>query len=82
MLALLGLLAVAGYQNRDRIKEVLGNLGQGGLNSSFVVNPSGQITLPLVTHVAFQPSYIWEHNRVPGLRDFNYLQFGLIVSTR
>jgi len=33
MLALLGLLAVAGYQNRDRIKEVLGNLGQGGLNS-------------------------------------------------
>jgi Protein of unknown function (DUF2490) len=40
------------------------------------------VTLPLVTHVSFQPSYIWENNRVPGLRDFNYLQFGLIVSTR
>jgi uncharacterized protein YidB (DUF937 family) len=33
MLALLGLLAVAGYQNRDRIKEVLGNIGQGGMNN-------------------------------------------------
>jgi uncharacterized protein YidB (DUF937 family) len=32
MLALLGLLAVAGYQNRDKIGEVLGSLGgsQGG----------------------------------------------------
>ena len=40
------------------------------------------VTLPLVKHVSFQPSYIWEHNRVPGLRDFNYLQFGLIVSTK
>ena len=40
------------------------------------------VTLPLVTHVSFQPSYIWEHNRVRGLRDFNYLQFGLIVSTK
>ena len=40
------------------------------------------VTLPLATHVSFQPSYIWEHNRVPGLRDFNYLQFGLIVSTK
>lgn len=33
MIALLGLLAVAGYQNRDRIKEMLGNIGQGGLGS-------------------------------------------------
>ena len=40
------------------------------------------VTLPLVKHVSFQPSYIWEHNRVPGLRDINYLQFGLIVSTK
>ncbi len=29
MIALLGLLAVAGYQNRDRIKEMLGNVTQG-----------------------------------------------------
>ena len=40
------------------------------------------VTLPLVKHVSFQPSYIWEHNRVPGLRDMTYLQFGLIVSTK
>ena len=40
------------------------------------------VTLPLMTHVSFQPSYIWEHNRVRGLRDVNYLQFGLIVSTK
>ena len=30
MTALLGLLAVAGYQNRDKISEMLGGLGQGG----------------------------------------------------
>jgi uncharacterized protein YidB (DUF937 family) len=29
MTALLGLLAVAGYQNRDKIAEVLGGLGKG-----------------------------------------------------
>jgi uncharacterized protein YidB (DUF937 family) len=29
MLALLGLLAVAGYQNRDKIKQVIANIGQG-----------------------------------------------------
>jgi uncharacterized protein YidB (DUF937 family) len=28
--ALLGLLAIAGYQNRDKIAEMLGKLGQGG----------------------------------------------------
>jgi uncharacterized protein YidB (DUF937 family) len=31
MIALLGLLAVAGYQNRDRIKQMLGNIGQNGV---------------------------------------------------
>jgi len=51
----------------------------GGWNRDRVI---AGVTLPLATHVAFQPSYIWEHNRVRGLRDFNYLQFGLIVSTR
>ena len=30
MTALLGLLAIAGYQNRDKIAEMLGGLGQGG----------------------------------------------------
>ncbi|GJD93674.1 YidB family protein [Methylobacterium iners] len=30
MTALLGLLAVAGFQNRDKIAELLGGLGQGG----------------------------------------------------
>jgi uncharacterized protein YidB (DUF937 family) len=30
MTALLGLLAIAGYQNRDKIAEILGNLTKGG----------------------------------------------------
>jgi len=30
MVALLGLLAVAGYQNRDKIAEMLGKQGQAG----------------------------------------------------
>jgi uncharacterized protein YidB (DUF937 family) len=30
MTALLGLLAIAGYQNRDKIAEMLGNLTKGG----------------------------------------------------
>jgi hypothetical protein len=39
-------------------------------------------TVPLVKHVSFQPSYIWDNYRIRGLRDVNYLQFGLIVSTK
>ena len=30
MVALLGMLAVAGYQNRDKIAEMLGNAGETG----------------------------------------------------
>jgi hypothetical protein len=37
------------------------------------------VTLPLMKQVAFQPSYLWE--RSDGLKDVNYLLFGLIVST-
>ena len=33
MVALLGLLAVAGYQNREKIGQVLGSLGQKGTNT-------------------------------------------------
>ena len=51
----------------------------GGWNRDRVI---AGVTLPLVKHVSFQPSYIWENNRVRGLRDVNYLQFGLIVSTK
>ena len=51
------------------------------IHPTAVVSPFFK-TLPLAKHVSFQPSYIWENNRVPGLRDVNYLQFGLIVSTR
>jgi Protein of unknown function (DUF2490) len=40
------------------------------------------VTVPLQKRVSFQPSYIWENNRTRGLRDFSYLQFGLIVSTK
>jgi hypothetical protein len=39
-------------------------------------------TVPLLKHVSFQPSYIHDDYRVRGLRDVNYLQFGLIVSTK
>ncbi|MFN3351622.1 YidB family protein [Pseudorhodoplanes sp.] len=34
MTALLGLLAIAGYQNRDKIAEMLGNLSKGGAGAS------------------------------------------------
>jgi uncharacterized protein YidB (DUF937 family) len=34
MTALLGLLAVAGYQNRDKLAEMLGGLGQGAPGAS------------------------------------------------
>ena len=51
----------------------------GGWNRDRVI---AGVTLPLVKHVSLQPSYIWENNRVRGLRDTNYLQFGLIVSTK
>ena len=33
MVALLGLLAVAGYQNREKIGQVLGSLGQKGTDA-------------------------------------------------
>ena len=39
MTALLGLLAVAGYQNRDKLRELLGGLGQGGAAGA---TPGGQ----------------------------------------
>jgi hypothetical protein len=39
-------------------------------------------TVPLRKHVSFQPAYIWDNYRIRGLRDVNYLQFGLIVSTK
>ena len=51
----------------------------GGWNRDRV---SAGVTLPLKAHVSFQPSYIWDNNRVRGVRDMNYLQFGLIVATR
>jgi uncharacterized protein YidB (DUF937 family) len=41
MVALLGLLAVAGYQNRDKISEVLGGLKQGGGSAPGQPNPQG-----------------------------------------
>jgi hypothetical protein len=40
------------------------------------------VTLPLEKRVWFQPSYVWDNNRVRGLRDVNYLLFGLIVSPK
>lgn len=49
MLALLGLLAVAGYQNRDKIKEMLGNSNRrtgpdgGGTGGSVLDNLGGML---------------------------------------
>lgn len=51
----------------------------GGWNRDRV---AAGVTLPLQKRVSFQPSYIWDNNRVRGLRDMHYLQFGLIVNTR
>ena len=39
MVALLGLLAVAGYKNRDKIKEMLGNSNQTSGNAGGPTNP-------------------------------------------
>ncbi len=41
MVALLGLLAVAGYQNRDKIQEMLGGLKQGAGAAPNPNNPQG-----------------------------------------
>ena len=38
------------------------------------------VTVPLVKQVSFQPSYMWEGTN--GIKDVNYLMFGLIVRTR
>jgi hypothetical protein len=43
---------------------------------------SAGVTLPIEKRVSLQPAYIWESNRVLGVRDVNYLQLGVIVSTR
>lgn len=46
MTALLGLLAVAGYQNRDKIAEMLGSLGSAGGPGAGGEGKSGNSTLP------------------------------------
>jgi hypothetical protein len=38
------------------------------------------VTLPIEKHVSFQPSYMWESTR--GIKDINYLMFGLIFTTK
>jgi hypothetical protein len=38
------------------------------------------VTVPVVKHVSFQPSYLWE--RSDGLKTINYVLFGLIVNTK
>jgi hypothetical protein len=51
----------------------------GGWNRNRI---SAGMTIPLEKRVSLQPSYIWESNRVRGVRDINYFQLGVIVSTR
>jgi hypothetical protein len=73
-------LAVNGYISKPfATYEAFYERSNGGWNRDRVI---AGVTLPLAKHVSFQPSYIWENNRVPGLRDMNYLQFGVIVSTK
>jgi hypothetical protein len=38
------------------------------------------VTVPLEKHVWFQPSYMWEGTQ--GIKDMNYLMFGLILRTK
>ena len=38
------------------------------------------VTVPLEKHVLFQPSYMWEGTK--GIKDLNYIMFGLIFSTK
>lgn len=38
------------------------------------------VTVPVVKHVAFQPSYLWE--RTDRLKTINYVLFGLVLSTK
>jgi Protein of unknown function (DUF2490) len=51
--------------------------GGGGWNKDRIW---AGVTLPLMKQVSVQPSYLWEKS--DGLKDLNYLLFGLIVSTR
>jgi hypothetical protein len=53
--------------------------GNGGWTRNRVMAGA---TVPLLKHVSFQPSYIRDIYRIQGLRNVNYLQFGLIVSTK
>lgn len=63
-IALLGLLAVAGYQNRDKIGQVLGQLGGGGQPAGNP--PSGPTPLPGTTAA---PSQQAGGGLLGGLRD-------------
>jgi hypothetical protein len=38
------------------------------------------VTVPHEKHVSFQPSYMWEGTK--GIKDLNYIMFGLIFSTK
>jgi hypothetical protein len=38
------------------------------------------VTVPLEKHVSFQPSYMWEGTQ--GIKDLNYLMFGLIFNVK
>jgi uncharacterized protein YidB (DUF937 family) len=46
MTALLGLLAIAGYQNRDKIAEILGNLTKGGASAAGGTQGDATANLP------------------------------------
>ena len=51
--------------------------GGGGWNKDRL---SGGVTLPLAKRVWFQPSYMFE--KTDGLKDVNYLLFGLVFMTK
>jgi hypothetical protein len=53
--------------------------GNGGWTRNRVIAGA---TVPLLKHLSFQPSYIRDIYRIRGLRDVNYLQFGVIVTTK
>lgn len=64
MTALLGLLAIAGYQNRDRIAEILKDLSGGGAAPANDKPPQGQ-----VANQGSEPNQGSGQGQLGGLRD-------------
>jgi Protein of unknown function (DUF2490) len=83
------------YRNRVGLAHPLGVMGQtwkpfASFEAYFDQGQSGTVknrvwlgvNVPIQKQVVFQPGYIWENNRTPGIRDVNYLLAAFIVSPK